>query len=206
MDLERYFMKRNIIPIVISILVSFALIACHSHKSQASVQVELQTSMGAIRIELDPDKAPRTVDNFLAYVRDGHYDGTIFHRVIKGFMIQGGGLTENMQPKETRPPIPNEADNGLKNTVGTIAMARTQAPHSATSQFFINVNDNHFLDFKEKSPSKWGYCVFGKVIKGMDVVRAIENIPTTTRDGRGDVPVKPVVIESARIIAAAQSK
>jgi peptidyl-prolyl cis-trans isomerase B (cyclophilin B) len=158
-------------------------------------RVVLETGLGDITIELSPDKAPLTVKNFLTYVDDGFYDGTIFHRVIKGFMIQGGGMTDAMREKPTRDPINNEADNGLKNERGTIAMARTSFPHSATSQFFINTVDNPFLDHKGKTSSGYGYCVFGKVIKGLDVVDAIEKVRTTSRMGHQDVPVDPVVIK-----------
>ncbi|HSO19726.1 MAG TPA: peptidylprolyl isomerase, partial [Desulfosarcina sp.] len=144
---------------------------------------------------------PKTVDNFLSYVKDGFYEGTIFHRVIAGFMIQGGGFDAQMHQKATRPPITNEADNGLPNRTGTIAMARTADPHSATAQFFINVKDNDFLDHRAKSRKGWGYCVFGKVVGGMNVVRMIENVPTTTRNGMGDVPGEPVVILKAELVS-----
>jgi peptidyl-prolyl cis-trans isomerase B (cyclophilin B) len=163
-------------------------------------EVLMETSMGNIRISLNKEKAPKTVENFLAYTRSGHYNGTIFHRVIKGFMIQGGGLTEDMRPKKTLAPIVNEADNQLKNTIGTIAMARTMNPHSATSQFFINVKANPFLDHVEKTQQKWGYCVFGKVVEGMDVVRAIENVQTTTRGGHRDVPGNPIIIKKVSFV------
>nr|VFK40775.1 MAG: peptidyl-prolyl cis-trans isomerase B (cyclophilin B) [Candidatus Kentron sp. SD]VFK46451.1 MAG: peptidyl-prolyl cis-trans isomerase B (cyclophilin B) [Candidatus Kentron sp. SD]VFK79406.1 MAG: peptidyl-prolyl cis-trans isomerase B (cyclophilin B) [Candidatus Kentron sp. SD] len=155
----------------------------------------LSTSYGDIVLALDAKKAPRTVGNFLRYARDGHYDGTIFHRVIGHFMIQGGGFTVNYVEKPTRGPIPNEADNGLGNTRGTISMARTSDPHSATSQFFINVVDNEFLDYKASTPKGWGYAVFGRVIKGMDVVDAIRRLPTKP-DGpfSKDVPRKPAII------------
>ncbi len=163
-------------------------------------EVQLSTSLGEIVIELDATKAPQTVSNFLAYVNEGHYDNTIFHRVIKGFMIQGGGLNPDMKPKPTRKPVANEADNGLKNITGSVAMARTADPHSATAQFFINTKDNAFLDHKSKSPQGWGYCVFGKVTKGMEVVRAIESVKTTNRAGHADVPETPVVIRSIRTL------
>ncbi|RJQ87956.1 MAG: peptidyl-prolyl cis-trans isomerase [Desulfobacteraceae bacterium] len=162
-------------------------------------QVQLETSMGTILLELNAQAAPKTTANFLAYVKNGFYDNTIFHRVIPGFMVQGGGFTPEMKQKITQAPIDNEADNGLKNTAGSIAMARTNDPHSATAQFFINVVDNAFLDHKAKNPRGWGYCVFGRVVKGMDVMRAIEKVPTTTRDGHRDVPVAPVVIQKATI-------
>jgi peptidyl-prolyl cis-trans isomerase B (cyclophilin B) len=162
--------------------------------------------MGVIVIELDAKAAPQTVTNFLDYVRDGFYDGTIFHRVIKSFMIQGGGFTAQMQQKSTRSPVANEADNGLKNNLGTIAMARTNAPHSATSQFFINVKDNDFLNHTAKTPQGWGYCVFGKVIKGMEVVHEIEAVRTTVRSGYGDVPVEPVIIKKVSLLEAKTKK
>jgi peptidyl-prolyl cis-trans isomerase B (cyclophilin B) len=159
----------------------------------SATKVELHTSKGLITIELDAAKAPVSVENFLGYVRRGHYDGTVFHRVIKGFMVQGGGMTADMQQKPTEAPIQNEANNGLKNFKYTLAMARTSAPHSATAQFFINSVDNGFLDFKSESPSGWGYAVFGKVVQGTEVVDAIEKAAT----GRNDVPVEPIVIEKA---------
>jgi peptidyl-prolyl cis-trans isomerase B (cyclophilin B) len=156
--------------------------------------------MGGITVELNARAAPKTVANFLQYVRDGFYDNTIFHRVIKSFMIQGGGLTPQMQEKPTRPPVINEADNGLKNDEGTIAMARTMAPHSATSQFFINVKSNSFLNHTAKNARGWGYCVFGRVVDGMAVVKAIENVKTTTKFQFGDVPVEPVLIQKVTLI------
>ena len=164
------------------------------------VNVSLTTTKGTIYLELFPDKSPQTVANFVEYVKAGYFDGTIFHRVIKGFMIQGGGMTQEMEPKPTRKPIPIEADNGLKNSRGTIAMARTADPNSATSQFFINTVDNTFLDFKAKTPQGWGYCVFGKVTKGMDVVDAIEAESTATRAGHQDVPVETILINKATIV------
>ncbi|RJP96075.1 MAG: peptidyl-prolyl cis-trans isomerase [Desulfobacteraceae bacterium] len=170
-------------------------------KPAEPTKVRLETSHGIIVIALDPQKAPKTVDNFLAYVRDGFYNGTIFHRVIQGFMIQGGGFTENMQQKTAKAAIENEADNGLKNLRGTVAMARTSDPHSASAQFFINTVDNGFLDFTAKNIRGWGYCVFGRVVEGMDVVDAIAKEPTTIRNGAGDVPVKAVVINKAVIVA-----
>ena len=160
-------------------------------------KVTMETSLGKITLELYPEKAPVTVANFLSYVDEGFYNGTIFHRVIRGFMIQGGGFTESMQEKPTRAPITNEADNGLKNERGTIAMARTPDPNSATAQFFINAKGNTFLNFKNKSPEGYGYCVFGKVTKGLDVVDTIEKTPTTTKGFYQDVPAKPVVIKKA---------
>lgn len=163
--------------------------------------VALQTSFGEIQIELNPEKAPISTANFLEYVRAGHYDGTIFHRVIPNFMIQGGGFSPNMQEKRgTRASIKNEADNGLSNDYGTIAMARTQVVDSATAQFFINVKDNAFLNHRDKSSSGYGYAVFGKVIAGLDVVEKIKKVPTATKGMHGDVPVEPVTIVSARVV------
>jgi len=162
--------------------------------------VELQTSAGAIRIELDEAKAPRSVENFLAYARAGHYDGTVFHRVIKGFMIQGGGMDGAMKQKPTQAPIPNEAGNGLVNAKYTIAMARTSDPHSATAQFFINTADNGFLNFKSESAQGWGYAVFGKVVAGTDVVDRIERVPTGRSGFHDDVPVEAVTIERAVVL------
>ncbi|WP_319410013.1 peptidylprolyl isomerase [uncultured Desulfosarcina sp.] len=165
-------------------------------------RVKLTTSQGDIVVELDSAAAPKTVENFLAYVKDGFYDGVIFHRVIAGFMIQGGGFDADMKRKSPRPPISNEADNGLSNRTGTLAMARTADPHSASAQFFINVKDNDFLDHRAKTAQGWGYCVFGRVVDGMEVVRAIENVPTTSRSGMRDVPTVPVVIEQATVVSA----
>lgn len=163
-------------------------------------QVALHTNKGDIVLELDEAKAPKTVANFLEYVRSGHYNGTIFHRVINGFMIQGGGFDENMQQKDTQAPIENEADNGLKNDIGTIAMARTNDPHSASAQFFINVGNNDFLNHSGKTSQGWGYAVFGKVIEGMDVVNAIKGVPTGNKGFHQDVPKENVVIETAEIV------
>jgi peptidyl-prolyl cis-trans isomerase B (cyclophilin B) len=159
----------------------------------------LQTNFGDITLELDHEKAPETAANFEQYVRDGFYNGVIFHRVIDGFMIQGGGFEPGMISKETREPIKNEADNGLSNQTGTIAMARTMDPHSASAQFFINISDNTFLDHTAKTTEGWGYAVFGKVVDGMDVVNKIKAVNTTMRAGHQDVPVEDVVIESASI-------
>jgi peptidyl-prolyl cis-trans isomerase B (cyclophilin B) len=168
--------------------------------------VLMQTSMGDIVIELYPDKAPKTVANFLKYADDGFYDGTIFHRVIDGFMIQGGGFTPDMVQKETRAPVMNEADNGLRNTIGTIAMARTMDPHSATAQFFINVANNASLDFREKTPRAWGYAVFGRVIKGMDVVKAIKSVRTTSKGMYRDVPAENIIIQKVSRMNGAEPK
>ncbi|OFC70948.1 peptidylprolyl isomerase [Alteromonas confluentis] len=161
--------------------------------------VTLKTNHGDITIELFADKAPATVENFLNYVKEGFYDNTIFHRVINGFMIQGGGFTPDMDQKATNAPIANEANNGVANEKGTIAMARTNDPHSATGQFFINVNDNDFLNHTSESVNGWGYCAFGKVTDGMDVVEKIKAVKTGTNGFHQDVPVEPVIIESAVI-------
>jgi len=159
--------------------------------------VEMTTSAGTLRIELDDAKAPATVANFLDYVNKGHYDGTVFHRVIKGFMIQGGGFAPGMQQKPTGAQIQNEANNGLKNDHYTLAMARTSAPHSATAQFFINATDNDFLNFRSESPQGWGYAVFGKVVKGTEVIDQIKGVKTGSRGMHQDVPKEEVVIEKA---------
>jgi peptidyl-prolyl cis-trans isomerase B (cyclophilin B) len=162
--------------------------------------IKLSTNFGDITIELDNEKAPETAKNFLSYVESGHYDGTIFHRVIDGFMVQGGGFTPDMQQKPTQAPIKNEADNGLKNVRYTLAMARTNDPHSATAQFFINVADNGFLDFKSPTGNGWGYCVFGKVVEGCDVVDKIKDVATGNHGYHQDVPREPVIIESATVV------
>ncbi|MDY0073153.1 MAG: peptidylprolyl isomerase [Thauera sp.] len=162
--------------------------------------VTLHTNHGPITIELDAEKAPQTVANFLAYVEAGHYNNTVFHRVINGFMIQGGGFEPGMKQKDTQAPITNEADNGLKNEIGTIAMARTQDPHSATAQFFINVADNDFLNFRSKDIQGWGYCVFGKVSAGMEVVDAIRQVKTGSSGFHQDVPKEDVIIERAEVV------
>ncbi|WP_419537164.1 peptidylprolyl isomerase [Endozoicomonas sp.] len=167
--------------------------------------VVLHTNFGDIKLELDAEKAPKTVANFLEYIKSGHFDGTIFHRVIDGFMIQGGGFEPGMVQKSTKMPIENEADNGLKNETGTIAMARTMDPHSASAQFFINVKDNHFLNHTAKNTDGWGYCVFGKVTDGMDIVNKIKGVKTTFRAGHQDVPVDDVVIESAEVLETVET-
>ena len=188
---------QRILFATLALLASFAAPA-------ASPQVELKTSLGAIVIELDPAKAPATVDNFLQYVKSGHYDGTIFHRVIPGFMIQGGGFTTEFKEKPTRKPVRNEASNGLQNEVGTIAMARTPDPHSATAQFFINVADNRSLNFRFPTADGYGYAVFGKVVKGMDVVNRIVKVPTGPGPApHQNVPATAVVIEHAHILETA---
>ena len=198
-------MKKLFKKSITTLLISISAIALSSASALAGTLVKLQTNMGDIVVELNDEKAPKTVANFLGYVNDGFYNGTIFHRVIDGFMIQGGGFTENLQKKGTKAPIENEANNGLKNLKGTLAMARTDAPHSATAQFFINVVNNNFLDYRSPSPRDWGYAVFGKVVQGMDVVDKIRKIPT----GPGgpfpkDVPQAPVIIENASVMQPAQ--
>jgi peptidyl-prolyl cis-trans isomerase B (cyclophilin B) len=163
---------------------------------ETQTMILMKTNRGDIKIELNAEKAPKTVANFLTYVENGHYSGTIFHRVIDGFMIQGGGMTPDMKQKNAPHTVDNEANNGLKNERGTIAMARTSDPHSAGAQFFINVVDNGFLDFKAPTQQGWGYCVFGNVVEGMDVVDAIKDVPT----GAGDVPRETVTIESVSVV------
>ena len=166
--------------------------------------VRLDTSMGEIVVELNEEKAPKTVANFIEYVKAGHYDGTIFHRIIDGFMIQGGGMTADLQEKQTLSPIENEADNGLANDAYTLAMARTSDPHSASAQFFINVKKNDFLNFSAKTPTGWGYAVFGKVAKGHSVVNKIKGVQTGSKNGYDDVPVEPVTIIKADVLDETQ--
>ena len=182
-------------------LLATALFAVSTVAAANNPEVELKTNMGTITLELYPDKAPKTVENFLQYVKEGSFKGTIFHRVINGFMVQGGGFTPDYAQKKTRAPVRNEADNGLKNEVGTVAMARTSDPHSATAQFFINHKNNEFLNHTAPTPQGWGYTVFGKVIKGMDVVNKIAALET---GGMGpfqsDVPRKAVIIEDAKVL------
>ena len=164
------------------------------------MKVEITTTLGPITVELNQDKAPKTVENFLGYVKSGFYDGTIFHRVISGFMIQGGGMDKDMKTKATNSSIENEASNGLSNLDGSIAMARTSDPHSATAQFFINTEDNPGLDFQSETEQGWGYCVFGEVVDGMDVVTKIDDVPTTSRNGHQDVPEEVIQIETVKIL------
>ena len=166
----------------------------------ADPRVDLRTNAGTIRLELYPEKAPKTVENFLKYVRDGHYDGTVFHRVIPGFMIQGGGFSEAMSQKPTRAPVPIESKNGLKNEVGSVAMARTSDPNSATAQFFINIANNGFLNYPGQDGN--GYTVFGKVVEGMDVVNKIAGVPTGNKGGHQNVPQKAILIESVKIVGS----
>jgi cyclophilin family peptidyl-prolyl cis-trans isomerase len=203
-------MRNVFITILCALSLSFTCHAAAKPKkteknpvSNSAPEVKLQTTLGDIVIKLDSPKAPVSVENFLAYVKAGHYDGTIFHRVIPGFMAQGGGFTEKWDQKPTKAPIKNEADNGLLNKRGTIAMARTSEPQSATAQFFINYADNAFLDFKNPTPQGWGYAVFGEVVQGMDIVDKMATVPT----GRGgpmptDVPQTPIVITKATVVEA----
>lgn len=183
--------------LIIGLLALAFLLPRDAMANKEAPVIELHTSMGLIVVELNPEKAPITAENFKKYVEEGFYDGTIFHRVIKGFMIQGGGMTPDMVEKKTGDPIQNEADNGLANNKYTIAMARTNDPHSASSQFFINSTNNGFLNHKGKNMSGWGYCVFGKVIEGKEVVDAIEKVATETKGFHENVPVTPVIIEKA---------
>ena len=189
---------------IANLIVATTLALAAAAVSAADPRVELKTSQGVIVIELNPAAAPKTVENFLEYVKSGHYDGTIFHRVIDGFMAQGGGYAKGMKEKETRAQIQNEANNGLKNVTGSIAMARMAAPHSASAQFFINLNDNAFLDYPGRDG--WGYAVFGKVVDGLPVVQKIGKVPTGNADGHQNVPTTPVVIESARLLKEPSSK
>ncbi|MCF7529194.1 peptidylprolyl isomerase [Neisseria lisongii] len=176
-----------------------ALTLSAAFTTHAQTRATIETNMGNIELQLDETKAPKTVANFVSYAQKGFYNNTIFHRVIDNFMIQGGGYTEQLAEKPTDKAIANEADNGLKNAVGTIAMARTGNPHSATSQFFINTADNQFLNFKNKTPQGYGYAVFGKVTSGMNVINRIGKVPTTTRSFYQNVPVKPVIIKKITI-------
>jgi len=187
----------------INTFITIAALAFSAAAVAANPEVELKTNMGAITLELYADKAPKTVENFLQYVKDGFFKGTIFHRVINGFMVQGGGFTADFAQKKTRAPVQNEANNGLKNDIGTIAMARTSDPQSATAQFFINHKNNDFLNYTSPTPQGWGYTVFGKVTKGMDVVNKIAALETGAMGPfQSDVPRKPVVIEDAKILSA----
>ncbi len=183
------------------LLFVFMIILMMTSNVQAeTTTVNMKTSQGTIILELDGDNAPTTVANFINYVNEGFYDGTIFHRVISNFMIQGGGFTADMSQKTTHDPIRNEANNGLKNDTGTIAMARTSDPHSATAQFFINVKDNDFLNFSSETSQGWGYAVFGKVTEGMDVVNTIKNVATTSNGPYQDVPAETITIEKVTIV------
>jgi cyclophilin family peptidyl-prolyl cis-trans isomerase len=194
---------KTIAPSFAAIAIAFAGLAGSTPAQEQAVsdakpvKIVMETSKGTIELELDAAKAPKTVQNFVSYVKKGHYDGLIFHRVIPDFMIQGGGFSPEMQQKETAPPIENEAKNGLKNVKGSIAMARTPNPHSASSQFFINLKDNSFLDYPGQDG--WGYCVFGKVTKGQEVVDAIAKVATTSKEGHRDVPVEAITIKTAKV-------
>ena len=195
-------MIRSFIVSSLALLLASASVVASVAAEEAAVKnpvAVIETSSGVVEVELDQAKAPKSTANFIEYAEAGFYDGTTFHRVIADFMIQGGGYGPGMQKKETRAPIPNEADNGLKNTKGTIAMARTSDPNSATAQFFINVKDNTFLDHTAKTPQGWGYAVFGKVTKGMDVVETIKSVKTTSKDGMRDDPVEDVNIKKVTI-------
>ena len=183
----------SLLSLGISVLSVFSL--CYASEINGEVNVQIETTEGTIELELYSEKAPKTVENFLTYVKDGHYKGTVFHRVIDGFMIQGGGFTEAFEQKPTKDPVVNEATNGLHNDKGTIAMARTSEVDSATAQFFINLEDNTFLDHRNTTPDGYGYCVFGKVVNGMDVVEKIGKTKTTSKDTYRDVPVEPIVIK-----------
>lgn len=193
---------KSIIPTLAAFALTFAGLTGTTPAQTVSdakpVKIVMETSKGTIELELDAAKAPISVANFVKYVRKGHYDGLIFHRVIPDFMIQGGGFTPDMQQKETDANIENEAKNGLKNVKGSIAMARTPNPHSASSQFFVNLKDNSFLDYPGQDG--WGYCVFGKVTKGLDVIDVIAAVPTGRKGPHGDVPVEPVLIKSAKVV------
>ena len=196
---------KQLLGLILATVVGLLPLTVYSEDNQSNtkgagmVNVTMVTNKGVIKLELDGEKAPVTVENFVTYARAGHYDGTVFHRVIPGFMIQGGGFDGNMNQKSTNPPIKIEADNGLKNTRGTVAMARTSDPNSATSQFFINVADNGFLDHQSPTPQGWGYAVFGKVTGGMDVVESIEKVKTGNSGGHQNVPLEDVVIEKVTV-------
>lgn len=193
-------MRKLVLVICALLLFPLAVGAKKRKRIKRASVIDLVTNRGTITIKLFRKKAPRTTRNFLKYVRSGFYNGTIFHRVIKNFMIQGGGMTFNMAEKPTRKPIRNEANNGLSNKRGTLAMARTGQPHSASAQFFINLRDNGFLDHRSKTTRGWGYCVFGKVIKGMKIVDAIAKTPTTDRKGHQNVPVMPIKLTKVVVV------
>ena len=196
---------KHLFGLILATVVGLLPVTAYSQDNQSNakgadmVKVTMETSKGVITLELDSEKAPVSVENFVKYARAGHYDGTIFHRVIPGFMIQGGGFDTDMKQKDTNPPIKIEADNGLKNTKGTVAMARTSDPNSATSQFFINVADNAFLDHKSPTQQGWGYAVFGQVTDGMDVVDSIEKVKTGNNHGHENVPLMEVIIRKVTI-------
>lgn len=194
------FIRRVRMSSLQSWVVSLAML-CSVSFAQAATQVQFETNQGNFVVEVDASKAPKTVENFLQYVKDGFYTNTVFHRVIGRFMIQGGGFDRELNEKPTRAPIVNESGNGLLNQVGTIAMARTQDPNSATAQFFINVADNQFLNYASPEPDLIGYCVFGKVVSGMDVVFKISNLPTGNQRGFSDVPIRAVIIKRAAVVS-----
>ena len=196
---------KHLFGLVLATVVGLLPVTGYSQDNQSSakgagmVKVTIETSKGTITLELDREKAPASVENFVTYAKAGHYDGTIFHRVIPGFMVQGGGFDTDMKQKTTNPPVKIEADNGLKNDRGTVAMARTNDPNSATSQFFINLKDNDFLNHTAPSPQGWGYTVFGKVTDGMDVVESIEKVKTGNNHGHQDVPLMEVIIRKVTV-------
>lgn len=191
---------KHINPVFFAALSAVLLAGPFTLHAGEKTMILMKTTQGDIQLELDAEKAPNTVANFLKYVESGHYNGTIFHRVIDGFMIQGGGFDKEMRQKPAPHTVDNEADNGLKNNKGTLAMARTSDPHSASAQFFINTKDNDFLNFRSPTPQGWGYCVFGKVVDGMDVVDAVEGVKTGRHGPYGDVPVEPVIITEVQLI------
>lgn len=193
-------MKLRIAAVTAVLALAISALSAQAPAPKANPRVALETNKGRIVIELYQDKAPKSAANFLQYTKAGFYDGVIFHRVIADFMIQGGGFTPDMTQKPTQGQIQNEADNGLRNERGTLAMARTGEPHSASSQFFINLKDNRFLDHTGKNPRGWGYAVFGRVVEGMDVVDAIAAVRTTTKSSYSDVPVEPVIIKKASVV------
>lgn len=189
-----------------TLLTTVTMLLALTSNAIAATQIEFETSVGNFVVEVYPEKAPVTVENFLKYVNDGFYNNTIFHRVISRFMIQGGGFERDLSEKETRPPIVNESNNGLLNHTGTIAMARTSNPNSATAQFFINLSDNQFLNYTSPEPDLVGYCVFGKVVSGMDVVHKIGIVPTGNSRGFSDVPIRPIIIKQAKLKSASAAK
>ncbi len=194
--------QHNLMQLFTQFLAASSIFLALSGSLQAATSVEFQTSQGNFTVELYPEKAPKTVENFLQYVKDGFYDNTIFHRVINRFMIQGGGFERDLSEKNTRAPIVNESNNGLLNELGTVAMARTADPDSATAQFFVNLGDNQFLNYTSPDPESIGYCVFGKVTSGLDVVQKIGLSATGNLGRHSDVPIKPITIKSAKVVSA----
>ncbi len=194
--------QHNLMQLLTQFLAASSIVLALSGSLQAATSVEFQTSQGNFTVELYPEKAPKTVENFMQYVKDGFYDNTIFHRVINRFMIQGGGFERDLSEKNTRAPIVNESNNGLLNELGTIAMARTADPDSATAQFFVNLGDNQFLNYTSPNPESIGYCVFGKVTSGLDVVQKIGLSATGNLGRHSDVPIKPITIKSAKVVSA----